>query len=60
MYAGILKELLTHMHEDPSKIEQCMTNLFICRRLERIGDQTTHICEGIIYVADARNVDLNM
>ena len=60
MYAGIFKELLTHMHEDSSKIEQCMTLLFICRRLERIGDQTTHICEGIIYVADARNVDLNI
>ena len=59
MYAYIFKELLTYMHEDPSKIEQCMTLLFICRRLERIADQTTHLCEGIIYVAEGKNLDLN-
>jgi phosphate transport system protein len=59
IYAHIFKELITYMHEDPAKIEQCMTLLFICRRLERIGDQTTHICEGIIYVAEGRDVDLN-
>jgi phosphate transport system protein len=59
IYAMIFKELITYMHEDPSKIEQCMTLLFICRRLERIADQTTHLCEGIIYVSKGENVDLN-
>jgi phosphate transport system protein len=60
MYAEIFKELLSYMHEDPSKIEQCMILLFICRRLERVADQTTHLCEGIIYVAEGQNLDLNM
>ena len=59
MYAYIFKELLTYMHEDPSKIEQCMTLLFICRRLERIADQTTHLCGGIIYIAEGQILDLN-
>ena len=59
LYAHIFKELLSYMHEDPGKIEQCMTLLFICRRLERIGDQTAHICEGVIYVAEGKDVDLN-
>jgi phosphate transport system protein len=59
VYREVFKQLLSCMHEDPANIDTCMTLLFICRRLERIGDQTTHICEGIIYVAEAENLDLN-
>jgi phosphate transport system protein len=59
LYKNIFKHLISCMHEDSSTINKCMTLLFICRRLERIGDQTTHICEGIIYVDEAENVDLN-
>jgi phosphate transport system protein len=59
IYKEVFKQLLTCMHEDPSNIDTCMTLLFICRRLERIGDQTTHICEGVIYVANGENLDLN-
>ena len=59
LYSQIFRELITYMHEDPSKISQAMTLLFICRRLERVADQSTHICEGVHFVAKAEHVELN-
>ena len=58
-YASIFKDLLSLMHEDTEKIEQCMILLFICRRLERVADHTTHICEGAVYVETGEHVYLN-
>jgi len=46
----ILRELLTFMIEDPSKIEQATSLIFISRFLERIGDHSTNICERVIYM----------
>ncbi len=59
LYSQIFRELITYMHEDPGKISQAMTLLFICRRLERVADQSTHICEGTYFVAKAEHVELN-
>jgi phosphate transport system protein len=59
LYSQIFRELITYMHEDPRKISQAMTLLFICRRLERVADQSTHICEGVHFVAKAEHVELN-
>jgi len=59
LYSQIFRELITYMHEDPSKISQAMTLLFICRRLERVADQSTHICEGVHFVAKAEYIELN-
>jgi phosphate transport system protein len=59
LYSQIFRELITYMHEDPGKISQAMTLLFICRRIERIADQSTHICEGVQFVAKAEYIELN-
>lgn len=59
IYADIFKELITQMHKDPDSIDQALTFLFVCRRLERIADHSTHICEGAIYVDTGEYVDLN-
>lgn len=59
IYSQVFRELLTYMHEDPSKISQAMSLLFVCRRLERVADQVTHICEGIVYVVTGEHVELN-
>jgi phosphate transport system protein len=59
LYSQIFRELITYMHEDPSKISQAMSLLFICRRLERVADQSTHICEGVYFVGKAEHVELN-
>jgi phosphate transport system protein len=59
LYSHIFRDLVTHMHDDPAKISQAMLLLFICRRLERVADQSTHICEGIFFVACGKHVELN-
>lgn len=46
----ILRELLTFMMEDPKKIRQATSLMFISRFLERIGDHSTNICERIVYM----------
>ncbi|ACL70899.1 phosphate signaling complex protein PhoU [Halothermothrix orenii] len=46
----ILRELLTFMIEDPSKIRQATSLMFVSRFLERIGDHSTNICERVIYM----------
>jgi phosphate transport system protein len=59
IYSQVFRELITYMHEDPSKISQSMTFLFICRRLERVADQSTHICEGVVFVVKDESSELN-
>jgi phosphate transport system protein len=59
LYSQIFRELVTFMHDDPSKISQAMILLFMCRRLERVADQSTHICEGTFFVARGKHVELN-
>jgi phosphate transport system protein len=41
----ILRELITFMIEDPSKIQQATSLMFVSRFLERIGDHSTNVCE---------------
>jgi phosphate transport system protein len=60
IYARIFQDCVTTMKEDPSTISQALTLLFVCRRLERIADHATHICEGAIFVESGEYVDLNL
>jgi len=60
IYALILKNCISTMQQDPSKVSQALTLLFMCRRFERIADHATHICEGSIYVETGEYVDLNL
>lgn len=50
-YNAIFREVVTYMMEDPRSISFGSQMLFIAKNLERIGDHTTHISEGIYYVA---------
>ena len=49
-YNAIFREVITYMMEDPRAIGFGSQLLFIAKNLERIGDHTTHISEGIYYV----------
>jgi len=49
-YNAIFREVITYMMEDPRVIGFGSQLLFIAKNLERIGDHTTHISEGIYYV----------
>lgn len=56
LHAQVLRELLTYMIEDPSKISQGINLLFLGRWLERSGDHVTNICERIVFLSTGEHV----
>ncbi len=48
-YEGIVRQLMTHMMEDPRTIPSILTALFCARSIERIGDRCQNISEFIFY-----------
>ena len=52
----VFRELLTHMMENPAKVEPSLDLILISRHLERIGDHATNIAEDIIFLVSARDV----
>ncbi len=50
MYAGLFRELLTYMMEDPRNIGPSTHLLFMAKNIERIGDHATNIAEDVYYV----------
>lgn len=52
----VFRELLTHMMENPAKIEPSLDLILISRHLERVGDHATNIAEDVIFMVSARDV----
>lgn len=48
--AGLFRELLTFMLEDPRNITFCTHMLFCAKNIERMGDHATNIAESVYYV----------
>ena len=59
LYAEAFKELGRILRQGPKNIAQAMSLLFLIRRFERIADQSTHICEGIVFVVTGKREELN-
>jgi phosphate transport system protein len=59
LYKQIFRELLLIMMEDPKKINQATSFLFVSKSLERIGDYVTNICGRIIYAVTSEHMNLN-
>ncbi len=59
IYSGVFGELRAIMMEDPNKVAQANYLLFASRFLERLGDYCTNIAEEIVYICNAKRVDLN-
>jgi phosphate transport system protein len=56
-HGSLLRELLTHMMEDPRNIAFCAHLLFCSKNLERMGDHTTNIAESVHYMVTGQRLN---
>jgi phosphate transport system protein len=58
-FKSIMRQLITHMMEDPRTITVAIDILAIARAIERIGDHAKNIAEHVIYIVDGRDIRHN-
>ncbi len=56
MRAGIQRQVVNMMRDDPDSIERALDHLVAARSLERIGDYASNIAEGVIYLVQGIDV----
>ena len=55
-FKAIIRQLITHMMEDPRTITTSMEIISIARAVERIGDHAKNVAEQIIFIVEGRDV----
>jgi phosphate transport system protein len=58
-HKALTEEVLVLMQEKPELIKAAARLLKLSGFMERLGDHITNICEGIIFMAEARREELN-
>ena len=58
-FKSIIRQLITHMMEDPRTITVSIDIISIARAIERIGDHATNIAEQVVFVAEGRDIRYN-
>src|SRR5574343_1412135 len=55
-FKSIIRQLITHMMEDPRTITTSIEIISIARAIERIGDHAKNISEQVVYVVEGRDI----
>jgi phosphate transport system protein len=55
-FKALIRQLITHMMEDPRTISRAIDLVFVSKALERIGDHSKNMCEYVIYLVKGRDV----
>ena len=55
-FKSIIRQLITHMMEDPRTITTSIDIINIARAIERIGDHAKNVSEQVIYIVDGRDI----
>ena len=55
-FHSIIRQLITHMMEDPRTISTSINIVWVAKAIERIGDHAKNIAEQVIYIVKGRDV----
>jgi len=55
-FKSIIRQLITHMMEDPRTITTSIDIISIARAIERIGDHAKNISEQVVFIVEGRDI----